>query len=346
MRFGMRLFSLFSFLLLSAAALYCLAMLSGFVLPKSNETISYSEPSIKSETASKPASSISTNTSTSSIPTASSSESVAASAKGKAKGKIINRTILPENGNLKFQKISVKNNTSLTLDLKAELLTGPKLRLKDTKEPQVLIVHTHTTECFMNEERDYYTDTDKTRTTKESENIVAVGSVLKETLTKHGIGVVHATEQHDYPEYTGSYSRSAATIKKYLSKYPTISVVIDLHRDSITSKDGTKSAVVAEVDGKKAAQVMLVAGCEDGSVTGFPNWRENFRLAIRLQQSLEVMYPSLARPIYFTERKYNQNLTTGSLLLECGTEANTLEQAKYSAKLVGNALASTLQLLK
>lgn len=344
MRFSKRLFFLFSFCLLSAAALYCLALLSGFVLPTA-PTVSAPVVTASSAPISSEAPKASTQTPASSAaPT--SSKAVPATSAGKAKGKIVERTISPETANLSFQKIHVKNGTSLTVDLKAELLAGPKLRLQNTAEPQVLIVHTHTTECFMTEERSYYTDSDQTRTTKESNNIVAVGKVLADTLTEKGIAVVHATEQHDYPEYTGSYSRAAVTIQKYLGKYPSIRVVIDLHRDSITAKDGTKSAVVAEVDGKKAAQVMLVAGCQDGSVTGFPNWRENFRLAIRLQQSLEVMYPSLARPIYFTPRKYNQNLTTGSLLLECGTEANTLEQAKYSAKLVGNALASTLQLLK
>ena len=91
---------------------------------------------------------------------------------------------------------------------------------------------------------------------------------------------------------------------------------------------------------------MLVSGCQSGSVTGFPNWKENFRLAIRLQQTMEVLYPTLARPILLTARKYNQHLTTGSLLIECGTEANTLEQAKYSAELLADCLASTLNMLK
>ena len=90
----------------------------------------------------------------------------------------------------------------------------------------------------------------------------------------------------------------------------------------------------------------MVSGCQSGTVTGFDNWKENFRLAVRLQQTMEVMYPGLARPILFTPRRYNQHLTTGSLLIECGTEANTLEQAKYSAKLLGKSLVSTLNMLK
>ena len=121
---------------------------------------------------------------------------------------------------------------------------------------------------------------------------------------------------------------------------------IDLHRDAMMDSNKNKTALTAEINGKEAAQVMLVSGCQNGTVTGFPNWRENFRLAIRLQQTMEVKYKGLARPILFTSRKYNQHLTNGSLLIECGTDANTLEQAKYSATLLADCLAATLNMLK
>ncbi len=348
MRFGRRAFFWFSFLLLSAASLYCLGFVVGFAMP-ALPSVSVSSPLSNMAPNSSVTSSAAVSSSVNSpAPKVSSSVSsaIVATADKTAKGRIQTRTILPSSGNLIFQKISVKNNTKLSINLKKELLTGPKLRLSETTKPQVLIVHTHTTECFMKESRNYYTATDKTRTTKQSENMVAVGKVFADTLSAKGIGVIHATEIHDYPEYSGSYGRAADTIQKYLKKYPTIRVVVDLHRDSITDSKGTKSALVTEIKGEKAAQVMLVAGCQGKSVTGFSNWRENFRLAIRFQQTLEVMYPHLARPIYFAERRYNQHLTTGSLLLECGTEANTLSEAKYAAKLAANALASTLSLLK
>ena len=335
-------------MLLSAASFYCLAFVCGYALsPKSGAEYSqnltaqtdYNESradDLYESAAHKASEEASANT----------QSEVAAATNGKAKGKIVNRTIDSSAANLKYQKIYIKNGTGLSIDLKAELLTPPKLKIESSKNPQVLIVHTHSTECYMSEERGYYTDTDLTRTTNKSQNITAVGDVLKSALDKKNINTVHATEYHDYPEYSGSYGRAEKTIKKYLEKHPTIKVVIDLHRDSVTDENGTKSALVTEINGKKAAQVMLVSGCQSGSVTGFPNWRENFRLALRLQQTMEVMYPTLARPILFTPRKYNQHLTTGSLLIECGTEANTLEQAKYSAELLADALASTLNMLK
>ena len=346
---GRKIFFLFSFLLLSVASLYCLILVCGFALAPEvyakteSATLTINESSFSSE--------ISKNTwsnpvLSSPISKVENNSEIPAATNGTAKGKIITRCIDSSAANLEYQKIYVKNQTGVDINLKTELLSPPKLKITSTNEPQVLIVHTHTTECYMNEERGYYTNSDATRTTDDTKNIVAVGKVLKDTLDKKGILTVHATEKHDYPEYTGSYGRAEQTIKSYLEKYPTIQVVLDLHRDSITDANGAKSALVTNIKNKKAAQVMLVSGCESGSVTGFPNWRENFRLAIKLQQTMEVLYPSLARPILFTSRKYNQHLTTGSLLIECGTEANTLEQAAYSAELLGECIAATLNTLK
>ena len=351
---GKKVFAFFSFLLLSAASIYCLFFLCGFIFnPKVSDTSLYSQKSTDNTTeiTSMKEEEISSAEKTGSLVTSNAENSslkseITAASKSKAKGKIVTRFIDSSGANLSYQKVYIKNSTSLNIDIKTSLLNPPKLKIQNTSSPQVLIVHTHTTECYMTEERNYYTDSDQTRTTNNSKNIVAVGEILKKTLEDGGIGVVHATEKHDYPEYTGSYDRAASTIKKYLKKYPTIKVVIDLHRDSVTSSDGTKSALVKEVDGKKAAQVMLVSGCQSGTVTGFDNWKENFRLAVRLQQTMEVMYPGLARPILFTPRRYNQHLTEGSLLIECGTEANTLEQAKCSASLLGKSLISTLNMLK
>ena len=337
-----KLFLCISFFLLSVASVYCVTLFVDPAVTLAEETDTSSKESTsaikeKEEPVSSKAPEVSSEKVSSAAPV---------SAQGTVKGKIITRCISAGSGNLKYNNVSIKNSTSLKIDLKTELLAGPSIRLQQTSEPQVLIMHTHTTECFMLEDRDYYSDSDLSRTTDDAKNIVAVGEVLKSGLEAKGIGVIHATEKHDYPEYTGSYTRSAVTVKKYLEKHPTIKVVIDLHRDAMMDSEGTKTAVVSEIKGKKAAQLMIVAGCESGDVTGYPNWRQNFRLAIKLQQSLEVMYPTLARPMLFTERKYNQHLTPGSILIECGTDANTLEQAKYSATLLADSLALTLNMLK
>ena len=154
---------------------------------------------------------------------------------------------------------------------------------------------------------------------------------------------MHSKTQHDYPEYTGSYSRAAETIRWYLKKYPSIKVVLDLHRDSISDNDTDKAKLVTKINGKKAAQVMLVMGSQTGSVSGHPNWQENLKLAFKLQQNIEKNYPTLARPLMLASKLYNQHLTKGSLLIEFGTDANTLSEAVYSAELVAVAIAQTLK---
>lgn len=269
-------------------------------------------------------------------------ESTPASTDGSVKGKVISRYISPYNAGLSYNGVYLKNSTDLTVDIK-ELLESP-LTFKISKDgsPQVLIVHTHTTETYMTEESDYYTEAFSSRTRQSDKNMVSVGKRVAEKLNGAGIKTLHDTTEHDYPNYTGSYSRAAKTISSYLKKYPSIKVVLDLHRDAVSSGESDKVKLVTEIDGKKAAQVMLVMGSQSGSVTNFPNWKENLKLAVRLQQKIEQKYPTLARPLSLMPKNYNESLTTGSLLIEFGTDVNTLAEAHYSAELVGNALAELL----
>ena len=206
---------------------------------------------------------------------------------------------------------------------------------------QVLILHTHATESFLSEDRDYYTASDKSRTTNNAFNVTALGAIVAEKLNGAGIKTLHDTTQHDYPSYNQSYYRAAKTIRSYLKKYPSIKVVIDIHRDSVQS-GSTKTKLTADINGKSAAQVMLVMGSQSGSVKNFPNWKENLKLALRLQKNIEADYPDLARPLSLMSRSYNERLTTGSMLIEIGTEANSLDEVKYSSELLSNSLIKTL----
>ena len=159
-----------------------------------------------------------------------------------------------------------------------------------------------------------------------------------------GIGVIHDTTQHDYPSYNGAYDRSAVTVQSYLQQYPSIRIVLDIHRDAIASGSQVYSAET-EINGKKAAQVMIISGCDDGTM-GYPDYMKNLSFAAALQNRLEGDYPTLTRPILFDYRKYNQQLTTGSLLLEIGSHGNTLEQAVYTGQLIGKSLGRLLNELK
>jgi len=261
-------------------------------------------------------------------------------------GSIIDKVFIPYTANTAYNSIYISNKTDVDIDIESELLSDFNLKLNQSDDPQVLIYHTHTTEAFMLEDRDYYTDSDLARSTNSAQSVVAVGNVLAERIEEKGFKVLHNTTVHDYPEYNGSYSRSADTISKILSEYPSIKIIIDLHRDAISSGDTDKIAPTIEINGKKAAQVMLVMGSQTGSITNYPNWKENLHLAMRLQQTFEVMYPSLARPMQLSSARYNQNLCSGAMLIEIGTEASTLDEALYSGELVGTALGSLFNTLK
>ena len=273
----------------------------------------------------------------------SATQSVETSAKD-VKGKILEKYISPYNAPSSYNKVYLKNSSGAEINIKKLLEADLSFKTAfNSDNPQVLIVHTHATESFMTDDKGYYTDSFTPRNRDNSKNMVKIGEIVASSLNKAGIKTLHSKTQHDYPEYTGSYSRSAETIRWYLKKYPSIKVVIDLHRDSISDGETDKTKLVTKINGKKAAQVMLVMGSQTGSVTGHPNWQENLKLALRLQQNLEENYPTLARPLMLASKLYNQNLTKGSLLIEIGTDANTLSEAVYSAELVANAITETLK---
>ncbi len=261
------------------------------------------------------------------------------------KGKIIEKYISPYSAPMSYNNVYMKNSTPLNIDIKKLLNSKLNFKIQKNEQPQVLIMHTHTTETFITENSQFYTAQFNSRTTDNDKNMVKIGSIVCEKLNAAGIKTIHDTTKHDYPEYTGSYGRSAKTVNSYLNKYKSIKIVLDLHRDAVSS-GSDKVKLTTEINGKKAAQVMLVMGSQSGSIKDHPNWQENLKLALKLQQTMEVKYPTLARPLSLMSKKYNQSLSTGSLLIEFGTDVNTLEEACYSAELVADSLISLLNTLQ
>lgn len=238
----------------------------------------------------------------------------------------------------------VRNETDVSNGrLLEESKLEPEIEIELNDEPQVLIMHTHTTESFEPNVREYFDLSFNYRTTDMRYNIVAVGDKICEKLEAAGIGVIHDTTIHDYPSYNGSYERSAETVKEILEEYPSIKVVLDIHRDAIGTNDNIMQPTT-EINGKKSAQIMIISGCDDGTMN-MPDYMQNFRFASHLQQQIASDYSTLTRPILFDYRKYNQDLTTGSLLIEVGTHGNTLEQVEYAGELLGKSLAKALKKL-
>lgn len=237
----------------------------------------------------------------------------------------------------------IKNDTSFEIDLMALAAEGLSLRL-EKDEPQILIIHTHSSEAYAQDEFDRYEPSDVSRTEDKSYNIIRVGDELAEKLEESGLNVIHDREIYDYPSYTGSYTRSGEAIERYLDENPGISIVIDLHRDALGSGD-TVYKTKAELDGKSCAQVMLLVGTGENGLW-HPNWRENLKLALYMQNAADAKYPTLMRPIALKPERYNQQLTTGSMIIEVGSSGNTLSEALLAidlfAESVGPALAELI----
>ena len=154
-----------------------------------------------------------------------------------------------------------------------------------------------------------------------------------------GITTLHDTTLHDSPSYTESYARSAQTARRYLEEYPSIKVVLDVHRDAMESGDA-RVRPLTTLDGQPTAQVMIIAGCNNGGTVQLPNWRLNLCFAAKWEERMEMLYPGLTRPVLCGYRFYNQDVSPGALLIEIGGHANTVQQAVRAGQYAAKALAA------
>lgn len=243
----------------------------------------------------------------------------------------------------KYGLVRVKNVNKTDISIKKLLSKSLELEVK-SDEPTVLIFHTHTTETYELLDRGFYATTSLTRTENKALNMVRVGEETAEEIKKAGFSVLHDKIIHDYT-YNTAYAHSRKTVEEYLKQYPSIKIVLDLHRDAIHRSDGTKIKPTAEINGKKAAQIMIISGCQEqgNGVEGFEGWRDNLVFALHLQNTLEKLFKGITRPLYFSPRKYNMDLTPFSLLVEIGSDANTLEEAVYTGRCLGRAVSEILK---
>ena len=242
-------------------------------------------------------------------------------------------------GYLVYGNVYVHNTSAapLTLD---DLESGFSAVLTDDA-PQVLIVHTHGCEAYTMPEGEEYIASDDHRTLDEAYNVVRVGDEIARALTDADIGVLHDRTLHDYPNYSGAYNRSLATVERYREEYPSIVYVFDVHRDAVADAQGSQYKLLCAEE-PDAAQLEFVIG-SDGGGLGHPKWRDNLRLACAVQETLLEDYPTLMRPIIVRNSRYNQQVTTGSLLLEVGTAGNSLEEALIAARLFADGFAKTVK---
>ena len=242
------------------------------------------------------------------------------------------------------EEISVAGGCTYAYD-KATLLDRPSALDFSGEGPQILIVHTHGSEAYTPEPGWEYNAQTGYRTLEPERSVIAVGEALAETLESHGISVLHDRSLNDYPSYNDSYWTTLERIEEWLVQDPGIQMVIDVHRDEVESESGKAVALSSTQNGQTAAQLMLVVGTDQGGLT-HPNWQENLANALKLQSVLQGRWPGLCRKLDLRTERFNQHMTPGSLLVEVGTNGNTLQQALVSAKLLGDGLAAMIHTLE
>ena len=232
-----------------------------------------------------------------------------------------------------LELVELSDEPGLGPDLESWLTAPVELTLQDGA-PRVLILHSHTTESFR-QTADRYEESSAYRTLDPGHNMLALGKIVAEILESAGIGVIHDTTLHDYPSYNGSYSHAAASTKAYLEQYPTIELILDLHRDAADTPTG-QMATSCTVGGEKAAQLMFVLGTDKR--LNHPDWEQNLSLALKLQVLLEKENPGICRDLTLSKNRYNQHLGAYALLIEIGAAGNTLEEAKIAARELAEAI--------
>ena len=241
---------------------------------------------------------------------------------------IVTQNQIAESYNAEVNGVKIKNETSF--EINDSIL---ETTLNINKE-NILIFHTHTCESYTPSEQYQYEQTGNFRTTDLNYSVARVGDELTNYLLGYGFNVTHDKTYHDYPAYTGSYTRSLATVQNILKTNPS-DIIIDLHRDAIGSKSDYDPSV--KIGDETAAQLMFVMGTNGGGLN-HPNWQANLKFAIEVQQKANEMYPGLFKPMIVRNSRYNQHLGSAACIIEVGATGNTLEQCLTSMKYLAKVL--------
>lgn len=241
---------------------------------------------------------------------------------GETNTEVVTQNPITESYNAEYGKVKIKNQT--TYNLTQEILK-PDIAINNKN---ILIFHTHSCESYTPSEKYSYTQTGNYRTTDLNYTVTRVGTELENYLKQYNLNVVHNTSYHDYPSYNGSYTRSLQTVENMLQTTSS-DIIIDLHRDAIGSRPDYAPTVKIGED--YAAQIMFVIGTNEGGLF-HPNWNENLKFAVKVQEKAEEMYPGLFKPIMLTKSRYNQHTGKYANIIEVGATGNTLEQCLTSMK--------------
>jgi stage II sporulation protein P len=236
--------------------------------------------------------------------------------------------------------LNIINRTSFKVNLNDFLQKAfPISGVLPSDEPLVLIVHTHATEAYQNNGQ--FRESDPYCTLNNDYNMIAVGDRLAQLLREQGISVIHDRTNHN-EDYLKAYASSRKSVSDYLKEYPSIQLVLDLHRDAFGANDEEirKNDLTATYNGQRAAKIAFIV-TTSGGVMAHPNWQENAAAVFKFRLAVESVFPGITYKTWVqvaTKHNYNQHLSTGSMLLEIGAVGNTLQEAFNAADVLAKAI--------
>lgn len=237
-------------------------------------------------------------------------------------------------------KNEIRNETKYDIDV--EKLKSEQLNFSlSNSGTEIIIYHTHTTEAYSQDENYQYVESGNFRTLDDAANVLAVGEHVKSTLEKLNINSFHDTSYYDYPSYNLSYSKAGKAILALVKKYTNAKIVLDIHRDALSTDTKIYRPVIT-VANKSVAQILLVVGTNQGGLN-HPNWRENLKFALKLQQIANQKYPGLCRYVSLRKERFNQQVAPGAIIVEMGATGNTLDEVLRASELFAEILAEVVK---
>ena len=250
------------------------------------------------------------------------------------KTEVTTKNPIVDSSNFEYEGVKIKNETKYSLN--KSIFKNNSLNIN---KEDIIIFHTHTCESYTSSDKYKYLPTGNFRTTDLNFSVAKVGDELDKYLTAYGFKVTHNKTYHDYPSYTGSYSRSLSTVSNILKRNKA-DIIIDLHRDAIGNYSSYAPKV--KIGNDECAQIMFVMGTDGGGLT-HPEWKKNLRFAVAIQKKANELYPGLFKTMILRNSRYNQHLGNAANIIEVGSTGNTLDQCLNSMKYLSKVFKSCLK---
>ena len=245
----------------------------------------------------------------------------------------VKETNVPEKYTTEYNGVKIRNETD-NIKLTEEMLEpNVNVNMKN-----ILIYHTHSSESYTPTEENQYKASGNFRTADKNHSVIRVGTELTKYMGHYGYNVIHDTTIYD-SSYSQSYDRSLKGVAKLLEENADTDILFDIHRDAIGDSSYAPTVKIGE---EEAAQLMFVIGSNGGG-SQHDDWNENLKLAIKIQEKANELYPGLFKPIILRDSRYNQHIAKGASIIEVGATGNTLEQCLTSMKYLSKVLSEVLK---